>query len=72
MIWSPFYISLYENLVNRNGLLNFFHDHLRQAVEKKYLSTAEDKRLGYLRLADFHGSKETSNRTVLFFLILKV
>ncbi|XP_071175248.1 uncharacterized protein [Mytilus edulis] len=63
-VWSPFYLSLYENLVNRNGLLNFFHDHLRQAVEKKYLSDAEAKRNGYLRLANFFVSKETSNRTV--------
>lgn len=63
-VWSPFYISLFENLVNRNGILNFFHDHLRQAVERKYLSTPETKRKGYLRLADFHSTKETSTRTV--------
>ncbi|XP_063416845.1 uncharacterized protein LOC134699089 isoform X1 [Mytilus trossulus] len=72
-IWSPFYLSLYENLVNRNGILNFFHDHLRQAVAKKYHSTKEDKIEGYSRLADYFSSKETSNRTVeeMPFLLLK-
>lgn len=64
VIWSPFYLSLFENLVNRNGILNFFHDHLRKAVEKKYLSTPEAKKKGYLRLADFHSSKEVSTRMV--------
>ena len=63
-VWSPFYLSLVENLVNRNGILNFFHDHLRQAVEKKYLDSAEAKKKGYLKLADYFGSKETSSRTV--------
>ncbi|CAG2215023.1 NPHP3 [Mytilus edulis] len=62
-VWSPFYISLYENLVNRNGILNFFHDHLRQAVERKYIPTHEAKVKGYLCLADFHAAKETSDRT---------
>ncbi|VDI38996.1 Hypothetical predicted protein [Mytilus galloprovincialis] len=72
-VWSPFYISLYENLVNRNGILNFFHDHLRQAVERKYLPTHEAKVKGYLCLADFHAAKETSDRTVeeLPFLLTK-
>ncbi|CAG2252128.1 NPHP3 [Mytilus edulis] len=72
-IWSPFYISLYENLVNRNGILNFFHDHLRQAVERKYIPTHEAKVKGYLCLADFHAAKETSDRTVeeLPFLLTK-
>ncbi|XP_076109505.1 uncharacterized protein LOC143078527 [Mytilus galloprovincialis] len=72
-IWSPFYISLYENLVNRNGILNFFHDHLRQAVERKYIPTHEAKVKGYLCLADFHAAKDTSDRTVeeLPFLLTK-
>ncbi|XP_052059702.1 uncharacterized protein LOC127700331 [Mytilus californianus] len=72
-VWSPFYISLYENLVNRNGILNFFHDHLRQAVERKYIPTSEAKVKGYMCLADFHAAKETSDRTVeeLPFLLTK-
>ena len=54
--------------MNRNGILNFFHDHLRQAVEKKYLDSAEAKKKGYLKLADYFGSKETSSRTVRIYI----
>ncbi|XP_053394800.1 uncharacterized protein LOC123525710 isoform X2 [Mercenaria mercenaria] len=72
-VWSPFYLSLYENLVNRDGILNFFHDHLRQAVEKKYLSTKEEKKKFYLKLADFFEMRELSARKVeeLPFLLMR-
>ncbi|KAL4237051.1 hypothetical protein ACF0H5_005435 [Mactra antiquata] len=63
-VWSPFYLSLFENLVNRDGILNFFHDHLRQAVELKYLKNDEEKKICYLRLADFFEEREMSQRKV--------
>ncbi|XP_071484949.1 uncharacterized protein [Diadema antillarum] len=61
-VWSPFYLSLEENLINRNGLVNFFHDHLRQAVESRYLPTPEDKRQCYLRLANFFNAQDIDDR----------
>ncbi|XP_071959589.1 uncharacterized protein [Antedon mediterranea] len=61
-VWSPFYLSLEENVINRNGVLNFFHDHLRQAVERKYLNTPELKKECYLNLADFFNKKDIDNR----------
>lgn len=36
-IWSPLYLALEDSLVSRNGRLGFFHDYLRQAVEREYL-----------------------------------
>ncbi|XP_038072011.1 uncharacterized protein LOC119740704 [Patiria miniata] len=63
-IWSPFYLSLEENLVNRNGILNFFHDHLRQAVERKYLSTPELKREAFLALANWFNTQDIDDRYV--------
>ena len=36
-IWSPLYLALEDSLVSRNGQLGFFHDYLRQAVEREYL-----------------------------------
>lgn len=63
-VWSPFYMSLTDSLVNKDGILNFFHDHLRQAVERKYLSTAEDKRATYHKLADYFATKELTDRAV--------
>jgi len=52
-IWSPLYLALSAALVNRAGLLNFFHDYLRQAVEQRYLSDADQKRAVHRQLADF-------------------
>ncbi|XP_013386754.1 TPR repeat-containing protein DDB_G0287407-like [Lingula anatina] len=63
-VWSPFYLSLEDNLVNRNGILNFFHDHLRQAVESKYLPTEEEKLKGYKTLAEFFEKRELDGRKV--------
>ena len=63
-MWSPFYLSLEENLVNRNGIVNFFHDYLRQAVERKFLPTPEDKRKGYLELANFFNASDIDDRYV--------
>ncbi|WAR23121.1 Y7407-like protein [Mya arenaria] len=63
-LWSPFYLSLYENLINRDGIVNFCHDHLRQAVEKKYLQSPEDKRNAYLKLIDFFDKQDINSRTV--------
>ncbi|CAH1253937.1 TEP1 [Branchiostoma lanceolatum] len=73
VVWSPFYLSLDDNLINRNGILNFFHDHLRQAVEARYLPTADDKRLKYLELADYFATREIDDRVVdeLPFLLSK-
>ncbi|XP_019626894.1 PREDICTED: uncharacterized protein LOC109471895 isoform X3 [Branchiostoma belcheri] len=73
VVWSPFYLSLDDNLINRNGILNFFHDHLRQAVEARYLPSAEDKRRKYLELADYFATREIDDRVVdeLPFLLSK-
>ena len=38
--WSPLYLALEESLVSRSGLLTFFHDYLRKAVQDRYLSKA--------------------------------
>jgi len=69
-VWSPFFLSLVENLVNRNGILNFFHDHLRQAVETKYLSTPDLKQSTYLKLADFFASRRLDDRVVRQLILL--
>jgi hypothetical protein len=40
--WSPLYLALEDSLVSRNGQLVFFHQFLRTAVEKKYLSESSN------------------------------
>jgi len=52
-IWSPLYLALQSALVSRAGLLDFFHDYLRQAVETMYLNTPEQKRAVHSQLADY-------------------
>ena len=64
IVWSPFYLSLEENLINKNGIVNFFHDHLRQAVEARYLPTDEDKQQGYQKLANFFNAQDIDERYV--------
>ena len=55
---------LHEFLVSRGGLLNFFHDHLRLAVEAKYLTvsgdveaTASKHEQAHRKLAVFFGDR---------------
>ncbi|MFX0064189.1 MAG: tetratricopeptide repeat protein, partial [Candidatus Hermodarchaeota archaeon] len=52
-IWSPLYLAMKDSLVSRSGLLTFFHDYLRTAVEKKYLSGKEWKLAVHQVLADY-------------------
>ncbi|MEY5015402.1 MAG: hypothetical protein RIS92_1760, partial [Verrucomicrobiota bacterium] len=42
-IWAPVYLALEESLVNRNGRLGFFHDYLREAVEREYLDEESER-----------------------------
>lgn len=44
MVFSPFFFAIQESLVSRSGLLNFFHDYLRQAVEARYLNSIDLKK----------------------------
>ena len=50
--------------MNRNGIVNFFHDHLRQAVENRYLKSSNEKREGYLNLARFYEARDVDDRVV--------
>jgi tetratricopeptide (TPR) repeat protein len=63
-VWSPLYLAIEEALVNRSGLLAFFHDYLRQAVEHRYLKTDEDKRNEHLCLADYFEQCDLDERKV--------
>ena len=60
--WSPLYLAAEESLVSRSGLLSFFHDYLRKAVEDKYLRDKEQKRLAHLRLADYFDKRALDAR----------
>lgn len=58
--WSPLFLALHESLVNRGGRLSFFHDHLRKAVERRYLSAPAVSRKLHRRLGELAKSWDTN------------
>ena len=51
--WSPLFLAAEPALVNRSGLLNFFHEYLRAAVQQRYLPGEEQQRSAHRRLAGY-------------------
>ncbi len=62
--WSPLYLAAQQSLVNRSGLIAFFHDYLRQAVQHRYLATEEGQRAAHLLLADYFEDRPLSPRKI--------
>jgi nephrocystin-3 len=63
--WSPLSLALENSLVNRDGLLGFSHDYVRQAVENRYFKYKKSQRKVHTILADyFSGFEGTPNRKV--------
>jgi tetratricopeptide (TPR) repeat protein len=60
--WSPLYLALEPSLVQRSGLIGFFHDYLRRAVQDRYLPTRELQVGIRQRLADHFESREIGAR----------
>jgi hypothetical protein len=56
-IWSPLFLAAEGSLVNRSGLLNFFHDYLRDAVRDTYIPSVESQQEAHLRLAGYFERK---------------
>jgi len=52
-IWSPFYLSIKNHLINRIGLLVFFHDSFRQAVETVYLKSDGERLKTHRQIAEY-------------------
>ncbi|MFH2057647.1 MAG: tetratricopeptide repeat protein [Pseudomonadota bacterium] len=64
LTWSPLFLALHDSLVTRSGLLNFFHDYLRQAVQEKYIQTSEIEKNVHLRLAGYFKTNEINERKI--------
>jgi tetratricopeptide (TPR) repeat protein len=60
--WSPLYLAAEPELINRAGLIGFFHNFLRRAVEGRYLRDEQLKRSAHLRLADYFEGRESGMR----------
>jgi nephrocystin-3 len=53
LVISEFLIALEFHLMQRGGLFTFFHNYLREAVERRYLASNEAKILAHRHLADY-------------------
>jgi len=63
-VWSPLLLAAEHAFVSHSGILGFFHDYLRQAVEDHYLPTEAQKRDAHLRLADYFATRDLSQRKI--------
>jgi nephrocystin-3 len=52
------------HLLTRRGLLGFFHDDLRRAVQARYVGTPERERALRLRIADYFAAQPVGERRV--------
>lgn len=62
--WSPLFLAAESALTSRSGLLGFFHDYLRAAVEHRYLRDERAKGAAHLRLADYFAAREVGSRKI--------
>jgi nephrocystin-3 len=62
--WSPFYLAAERSLVSRSGLIGFFHDYLRQAVQNRYLDTPQKCKDAHIRLADYFETRDLGARKI--------
>jgi len=62
--WSPLRVAADKALVSRSGLIGFFHDFLRRAVQQKYLLDERKQTTAHLRLADYFEARELNSRKV--------
>jgi hypothetical protein len=60
--WSPLFLAAEQSLVTRSGLISFFHDYLRQAVQTRYLMLSADQTATHTRLACYFSDSELDTR----------
>ena len=62
--WSPLLFAALPFLADRNGLLGFFHNDLRQAVEARYLAAPEQSQAAHRRLAAYFDARPAGPRRI--------
>jgi hypothetical protein len=62
--WSPLFLAAESSLTSRSGLLGFFHDYLRAAVEHRYLYEEQARQARHLRIADYFAPRELGSRKI--------
>ena len=59
---SIFLLALDYHLARRGGLLNFFHDYLRQAVRQRYLNDEAAIKVQHIKLANYFDQQPLDER----------
>ena len=62
LVISTFLMSIDAHLAKRGGLLNFFHDYLRQAVKLHSLENKENQTHAHIKLAQYFEQQELNDR----------
>jgi tetratricopeptide (TPR) repeat protein len=62
LLWSIFQSAADFSMVNRSGLIGFFHSYMRSAVERRYLPTEAGRRRAHLEIAAYFRGRESSPR----------
>ncbi len=63
-LWSPLSLAVEKSLVNRSGLLGFFHEYLRIAVVDRYLALNNTRERTHLQIAEYFKTREFTIRTL--------
>jgi tetratricopeptide (TPR) repeat protein len=63
--WSALYLAADHALVDRSGLIGLAHDHLRRAIDAKWLNCAKARRATHLALASYFTSKRRGTMRAL-------
>ncbi|PKN87602.1 MAG: hypothetical protein CVU46_03995 [Chloroflexi bacterium HGW-Chloroflexi-8] len=63
-IWSPLFLALEPFLIIRSGLISFFHNYLRQAIQEHYLTDLVQQQTIHNTLAAYFLKRESSFRTL--------
>ena len=62
LVISTFLMAIDAHLAKRGGLLNFFHDYLRQAVKLHGLESKENQTHAHIKLAQYFEQQELNDR----------
>lgn len=62
--WSPFYLAAEHAITIHAGLLNFGHEYLRSAVQKRFLCHKEIEKFNHDTIARYFWGRDVSRRTV--------
>jgi hypothetical protein len=63
-LWSPLFLASRHALVDHGGVIGFFHDYFRRAVQLRYVPSEEDVIEVHRRLAGYFAARANSPRRI--------